>query len=129
MSADLLEIARRVAAQAKPGEQVEAYVVGTQGPDVEVFGGAVESLTTAGVEGVGVRVIVDRRQGLAWAGSLDADVIADTLHEARDNAGFDEPDEFYGVATPADVQGAVAPDLDLWREELTKVPTEEKVRI
>lgn len=129
MSGDLLEIARGVVAQAKPGEELEAYVVRTQETDVEVFGGAVESLTTAGVEGVGVRVIVDHRQGLAWAGSLDADVIAETLRDARDNAAFGEPDEFYGVATPADVDGVVPPDLDLWREELTKVPTDEKVRI
>jgi len=68
VSADLLEIARRIAAQANNGEQVEAYVVRTQETDVEVFGGEVESLTTAGVEGVGVRVVVDQRQGLAWAG-------------------------------------------------------------
>jgi len=129
VSADLLEIARRVAAQANNGEQVEAYVVRTQETDVEVFGGEVESLTTAGVEGVGVRVVVDQRQGLAWAGSLDDDVIAETLREARDNAAFGEPDEFYGVTTPADVDGVRPPDLDLWRDELTKVATDEKVRI
>lgn len=129
MSGDLLEIARGVVAQAKTGEQLEAYVVRTQETDVEVFGGEVESLTTAGVEGVGIRVVVDHRQGLAWAGSLDEDVIAETLRDARDNAAFGEPDEFYGVASPADVDGVVPPDLDLWREELTKVPTDEKVRI
>ena len=55
--------------------------------DVKVFGGEVESLAVAEVEGVGVRVIVDQRQGYAWAGSLDADVVAETLAEARDNAG------------------------------------------
>jgi PmbA protein len=126
---ELREIARKVAGAALDGEQVEAYVVRTQETDVEVFGGEVESLTTAGVEGVGVRVIVDGRQGLAWAGSLDPSVVEDTLHEARDNAAFGERDEWYGVASPADVGGAVAPELDLWRDELTKVPTDEKVRI
>ncbi len=125
---DLLDIARKVAGAALDGEQVEAYVVRTQETDVEVFGGEVESLTTAGVEGVGVRVIAGGRQGLAWAGSLDPSVVEDTVHEARDNAAFGERDEWYGVASPADAQGAT-PDLDLWRDELTKVPTEEKVRI
>jgi PmbA protein len=129
MSQDLLEIARGVAAQTKPGEQLEAYVVRTQETDVEVFGGEVESLTTAGVEGVGIRVVVDHRQGLAWAGSLDEEVVAETLRDARDNAVFGEPDEFYGVASPSDVAGVDPPDLDLWREELAKVPTDEKVRI
>ena len=47
--------------------------------DVEVFGGEVESLTTAVVEGIGVRVIADHRQGYAWAGSLDPDVVDETL--------------------------------------------------
>ena len=58
-----------------------------------VFGGDVESLTVAEIDGVGVRVIVDARQGYAWAGSLDDDVITETLAEARDNAAFGSPDE------------------------------------
>jgi len=36
--------------------------------EVRVFDGDVESLSMAGVEGVGVRVISDHRQGFAWAG-------------------------------------------------------------
>ena len=126
---ELLAIARRVAGAAEAGEQVEAYVMRTHETEVEVFGGEVESLTTAGIEGVGVRVIVDHRQGYASAGSLDPDVIDETLREARDNAAFGEPDEWNGLATPADVDGSVPADLDLWREELLAVPTEEKVRI
>src|SRR5204863_61155 len=78
---DLLEIARRVAGAARPDEQVEAYVVRSRDTDVEVFGGEVESLTTAVVEGIGVRVVSDHCQGYAWAGSLDESVIADTLQD------------------------------------------------
>ena len=59
--------------------------------DVNAFEGDVESLATAEIEGVGVRVIVDQRQGYAWAGSLDPDVVADTLADARDNAAFGAP--------------------------------------
>ena len=128
-SPELVDIARGVARAARDGEQVEAYVVRSRDTDVEVFDGQVESLTTASVEGVGIRVIAGGRQGLAWAGSLAADVIDDTLKEARDNAGFGEPDEWYGLASPADVSGVVAPALDLWREELVSVPTEQKVQI
>jgi PmbA protein len=129
VSGDLIEIAREVARAARDGEQVEAYVVRTRDTDIEVFDGNVESLTTASVEGVGIRVISGQRQGLAWAGSLDAEVIAETLHEARDNAGFGEPDEWYGLASRADMNGDAAPDLDLWRADLAAVPTDEKVRI
>jgi PmbA protein len=126
---ELLEIARRIAAAAGAGEQVEAYVTRTHETDVEVFGSEVESLTTAGIEGVGVRVIVDHRQGYASAGSLDPTVVEETLQEARDNAAFGEPDEWYALATPADIDGAVPASLDLWRDELATVRTDEKVRI
>jgi PmbA protein len=126
---DLLEIARGVAGAARDGEQVEAYVVRTEETDVEVFGGEVESLTTARVEGIGVRVIAGRRQGLAWAGSLDPDAVQEALREARDNAAFGEEDEWFGLAATADVAGAQPPVLDLWRDELVSLPTEAKVRV
>ena len=62
---DLLGLARRVAGVARAGEQVEAYVLRSRDVDVKVFGGEVESLAVAEIEGVGVRVIVDSRQGYA----------------------------------------------------------------
>ena len=126
---DLLGVARRVAGDARPGEQVEAYVLRSRDVDVKVFGGEVESLAVAEVEGVGVRVIVDARQGYAWAGSLDDDVIADTLAEARDNAGFGSPDESYVLASPVDVDGAVGATLDLWRDDVLSTPTADKVAL
>ena len=126
---ELIDIARRVAATARPGEQIEAYVVRSRETEVEVFGGEVESLTTAVVEGIGVRVVVDHRQGYAWAGSFEPSVIDETLRDARDNAAFGEPDEWYGLASPADANGVAASKLDVWREELDAVPTDEKVRI
>ena len=94
---------------------------------MNAFDGEVESLATAEIEGVGVRVIADGREGYAWAGSLDPDVVADTLADARDNAGFGAPDEFYALATPADFGGVTPPDLDLWRDDVLSVATAEKV--
>jgi PmbA protein len=126
---DLLAIGRSVAGAAGAGEQIEAYVVRRQETDVEVFGGEVESLTTAGIEGVGVRVIVGNRQGYASAGSLDPDVVAETLAEARDNAEFGEPDEWNALATLADAETVERVSLDLWRDDATSLPTDEKVRI
>ena len=91
---------------ASAGEQVEAYVVRSRDTDVKVFDGEVESLSVAEIDGVGVRVVVDGRQGYAWAGSLDPDVVADALAEARDNAGFGDARR---VARPRDARrrGAV----------------------
>src|SRR5919206_240892 len=56
---DLLSLVRKVAGEARPGEQVEAYAARSQGTEVKVFGGEVESLAAENVEGVGVRVLAD----------------------------------------------------------------------
>jgi PmbA protein len=124
---DLLDHARAVAGAARPGEAVEVYVVRSRETEVKVFGGDVESLSVADVDGAGVRVVADGRSGYAWAGSLDPEIVRDTLAEARDNAAFAAPDEFAGLASPEDFQGIEAPPLDLWRPELLRVPVADKV--
>jgi PmbA protein len=124
---DLLAVCERVAASARAGEQIEAYAVRTRETDIEVFDAHVESLSIAGIDGVGVRVIQDGRQGFAWAGSLDETVVRDTVADARDNAEFAEPDEWNGMATPNDVASAPRPEMELWRDELLAVDTDRKV--
>ena len=99
-SADLLALAQSVAEKANAGEQVEAFVARSSYTTVRAHGGEVESFTSAMSAGIGVRVVSDHRQGFAWAGTLEADAIADALAEARDNAPFAEPDEWVGLAEP-----------------------------
>ena len=123
-TSELQDLADRVAGWAGDGEQVEAYVSRGTHTSVRVFGGDVESLSSAQSEGVGIRVITGHRQGFAYAASLDPDVVAETLAEARDNAVFGEVDEFLGLAEPDGVEPC---DLDLYRPELADFPTERKV--
>ncbi|MHB1855117.1 MAG: TldD/PmbA family protein, partial [Acidimicrobiales bacterium] len=123
---ELLDIATRIAGMAGAGEQVEAYVAHSRETDVRVYGGEIESLSSAESEGVGVRVIRNSRQGFAYAGSLDPRVIEETLAEARDNAGFATPDPHAGLAEPDGVEKV---SLDLWREDLAAVPTADKVAL
>jgi PmbA protein len=121
---DLLELAQRVAGEAGAGEQVEAYVGQGTSTSVRVHGGDIESLTQASSSGIGIRVVRDKRQGFAWAGSLDDSVIADVLAEARDNAAYAEPEAWIGLAEP---DGVEPPDVDLWRDGLADMPTSRKV--
>jgi PmbA protein len=123
---DLLALAERVAAQAGNGEEVEAYVARTRRTSVLAHGGEVESLTQAEAAGVGIRVIVETRQGFAWAGSLDEDVVAETLAEARDNTVFGQPDPFVGLAAP---DGVEPPAIDPWSDELDATSVESKVAL
>jgi PmbA protein len=127
----LLALVRKIAGEAKPGEQVEAYAARSKGTEVKVFGGEVESLASENVDGVGVRVVVDGRQGFAWAGSLEPDVVAETLAEARDNAGFGGSDEYLGLPSPDDAAdpGGERASLDLWREALLATPADDKVAL
>jgi len=123
---DLLQIAEGVAGWARDGEQVEAYVARARDTEVKVFDGEVESLSSAQTEGIGVRVVVDHKQGFAYAGSLDPDALKDTLAEARDNAAFGTVDEFLGLPEP---DGVAPADLDLYRPDLEVFPADDKVAL
>ncbi len=122
----LSEVAGRIVSWARSGEEVEAYVARGRDTSVRVFGGEVESLSSAESAGVGVRVVLGARQGFAYAGSLDEDILAETLAEARDNAAFATPDEHVGLAHPDGVEVAT---LDLWRPGLESLAAEEKVAL
>ncbi len=122
----LLQIAQKLAGQAVPGEQVEAYVAREREASVRVYEGEIEHLTSAQVEGIGVRVIRDGRVGFAYAGTLDDASIAEVLADARDNVAFGTPDEWAGLAEPDGVAPAA---VEMWREQLATFPTEKKVEL
>jgi PmbA protein len=121
---ELLDLAVKVAGAAAADEQVEAFVGRSTSTSVKVHGGDIESLTQATSAGIGVRVIEGGRQGFAWAGSLDDDVIAEVLAEARDNVAYAQPEEWVGLAEP---DGVEPPPIDLWRDALAAQPTGRKV--
>jgi len=125
---DLRAVARAVAQRATAGEEIEAYVSRSRETEVKVHAGAVEALVVAERAGVGVRVLVGGRQGFAWAGSLDADIVDEALVEARDNARFATPDEHAAIPTPGDCEHPVA-DLDLWRADIFTTEVESKVAL
>ena len=107
--ADLVALATRVVGQAGPDEQIEVFVGRSRSLTVRVHSGEVESLSMAEPAGVGVRVVTGERQGFAHCGTLDAEVVMQTLAEARHNARFAEPDPFAGLAQPDGVTPVVAP--------------------
>ncbi|QYG93898.1 TldD/PmbA family protein [Iamia sp. SCSIO 61187] len=125
-SGDLTDIADRVVAMAGDGEQVEAVVGRSRHTEVRAYQSDVESLSSAETMGVGIRVVLGDRQGFAYAATFDEDVIAETLAEARDNAGFASPDPHVGLAAP---DGVPVPELDLFRPSLLEVSTERKVEL
>jgi len=126
---DLLRLAEDVIGRARTGEEVEAYVARGHDLEIRAYDGEVESLASASSSGIGVRVLLTDgehggRLGFAWAGSLDEDVVATALAEARDNATFATPDPDVVLARPDGVEAAT---LDLWDPAVAETPTERKV--
>ncbi len=123
---ELLALADRIVAQAKPGEHVEAYVSRGTETSIRVYQGEVEQFTSAQSEGLGVRVIRDGRTGFAYAGTLDAAVVDEVLADARGNVQFGTPDEWAGLAAP---DGVDVRALVLWDERLETCPTDRKIEL
>jgi PmbA protein len=126
MSQELQALADRVVAQARAGEQVEAFVSREMETDIRVYGGEVEHFVSAQSEGIGIRIIQDGRTGFAYAGTLDPGAIAEVLAEARDNVAFGTPDEWAGLAEPDGVD--VVPQ-ELWNETLAGYATDRKIAL
>jgi len=124
--AELIDLARAVLGGAESGEQVEVLVSRATSTTVKVYEGEVESLTSADSSGAGVRIIRDGRLGFAHCGSLDPQVLRETLLEARDNLRFGEPDEFNGLATP---DGVAVVHRDGWSEAVVQFPVERKIEL
>jgi PmbA protein len=121
---ELADIVAKVVAEASGAEQIDVMAARSRSTSVRVYGGAVEAFTSAESFGLGVRVIVGGRQGFAHAGSLDADVVADTLAQARDNVAFAEPDPDLGLADP---DGVEAVPHDHWNQAIVDLPAEAKI--
>jgi PmbA protein len=126
LGADLLAIVDRVVAQAKSGEQVEAFVSRGGDTEVRVYQGEVEHFVSAQAEGIGIRVIRDGKTGFAYAGTLEDSAIAEVLAEARDNVEFGTVDEWAGLAEP---DGVPQTEQSLWNDELAAYPTERKIEL
>jgi PmbA protein len=123
---ELQAIADRVVAQATAGEQVEAYVSRNSETEVRVYQGEVEHFVSAESQGIGIRVLRDGRTGFAYAGTLDAEAVAEVLAEARDNVTFGTVDEWAGLAEP---DGVDVIEQELWSEALAGVDAEQKIEL
>ena len=123
---EVLAVADRVVGLAERGEQLEAVVTWSRETEVRAYQGEVEHFVSADSVGVGVRIIRDGKQGLAWAGVLDDGSLASCVSEARDNAGFGTPDEHAGLAEPDGIEPTT---LDLYDERLASTSPEEKIRL
>ena len=120
---DHLEGAARLAVEealAAGGEEADAWCEDGVERSVRVYDGAVESMTEAGSKGAGVRVFREGRSGYAYGSDLSEEGLRSLARAAAEAASVTEPDEFAGIAPPAepaDVGGLVAPEFRGWTME------------
>ncbi len=123
-ASQLSELARSVVGQARGSEQIEAFVSEGHSTTVKAYDGEVESLRAGSTAGIGIRVVVDGRQGFATAGSLNPQIVAETLEAARDNLTFAEVDPHQAIAEP---DGVPSPGLDLSDPAVLEVSQEQRI--
>ncbi len=122
MSDHLEDAARRAVeeALAAGGDEADAWCEDAVERSVRVYDGAVESMTEAGSKGAGVRVFRGGRSGYAYGSDLSEEGLRSLAHAAAEAASVTEPDEFAGIAPPAEpagVDGLVAPGFREWTME------------
>jgi PmbA protein len=92
---------------------------------VEVKDGEIETVTTRGERGIGIRVIERARPGFAYTSDLTSGGIAACVEAAAAMTRITEPDEHLGIATEPP---AVA-DLAIHEEGMTTRPVAERAEV
>jgi len=121
---ELPDLAANIVDGARNGEEMEVYLARGRSTTVKAYGGEVESLRSGASQAVGIRIVVQGRQGFASAGSLDPDVVTEMVAEARENLKFAEVDPHQGIASP---DGVASPGLDLVDKAVLDVSEADKI--
>lgn len=122
---DLRDLCARAVEAGQGSEQVEAYAEETQRTQVRASRGEVEQFAFAESRGVGVRLVVDGRQGYAYAADPDLDELGSLVARARESARFAEPDE--ANVLPSLVHPEALPDV--FRPSQLEVSRDRKVDV
>jgi PmbA protein len=101
-------------------EAAEAYAQESNGREIRIFAGEVESLTDAGQRGVGVRTWIGGRVGYAYGTDLSDAGVAEVAGASAEAARVADPDEFAappqadGAGSPPEIPGLSDPAVEVW---------------
>ncbi|MFT4112760.1 TldD/PmbA family protein [Silvibacterium sp.] len=132
VSASLEQIAAEIVRQAQKAGASDAEVTVREGDEfsVSVRMGEVETLKEAGSRGVGLRVLVASDNGYRVASTSTSDFtpegIAHLVNGALALARVSSEDPFAGLAEASEF-GSLAGDLQLFHEDVYKLPTAERI--
>ncbi len=124
----VLAIAEQLVERAKAAgaTQADAVAMRTTNSDATVRLGELEKLIKATSLGAGVRVIVDGRQAVASTSDISDGALDETVATVMELAGLAQPDEFAGLADPAD-QVRTPDALGLYDENIETLTMQERI--
>lgn len=108
------------------GVELEVYVEFGATATVKVFGGKVESVSTAEPRGMGVRAIDAGRVGYSYTADLSPTGVDRVILEAVENAQASGPDRFQVLPARPDGYPVLA---DLWRPGVSGTSLDAKVEV
>lgn len=104
-------------------KEAEAFLLDSTDLTVEVAEKKVENLKSAQVRGLGIRVIIDHKQGFASTSDLSQAAILKVIDNAIQNADQVERDENWILSSPHHKY----PSLDIYDEGIFKASLQEKI--
>jgi PmbA protein len=122
---DLSELCLRSIEEAADGEDVEAFAQEGRQTSVRARAGQIEEFVFAEARGVGVRLLIDGRQGYAYAADPDLNEVAAVVERARTSARFAEQDPGNVLATLE----AAEPLPEIYREAQLDLAPDRKVEL
>jgi PmbA protein len=120
---ELIFLGEKILNSAESGEEIEIYLSYVSQNFLRVYKKEVEIFESAISAGAGIRVIRDSKQGFSHCGTLDVDILINTLYEARENAKYSLVDETLVIANP----GARALEIDTYMA--SHLSADEKIRL
>ena len=95
---------------------------------VSVRLGDVEKIKESADQGLGLRVLIAGQQASVSCSDFSEEAVLQLVSEAIDLARATSPDESAGLPEPGEMATEL-PDLDLYDEEIERLPTEEKIAL
>ena len=120
LASDIVDKARRHGA-----DEVDVYVVASTESSVQVRHGQTERVVDAGSNGVGIRVIKDKRTAICSTADLTPLALEQMVRDAVDLASISEPDEYAGLPDRAELALSSQPNLQLYDEAIESLSTDE----
>jgi PmbA protein len=115
------------AVQKKNVDEAEVYLSSIKHLEIDVLDQEVEAIKEIRDQGIGIRIIKNKKLGFAYTSDFDRDVLKDTIEEAVGNARSSEADEFNSLPINPTTHQPI--NLDLFDEKTAKVPIKEKIAL